>query len=72
MPLESFIIEEEIMKDLYVSEPPAGSSPASRFESAKILACNLAESDMELIEPELIAWVARPAGMASPELEGCS
>lgn len=60
------------MKNLYVIEPAYSGSAVSRFESARALAFNIAESDNELLEPELIAWVDRPAGMASPELEGCS
>ena len=48
------------MKDLYVSEPPYGGSPASRFESARAPAFNIAESDKELIEPGLAAWNLKP------------
>ena len=58
--------------NLCVSEPPYRGSPASRFESASALAFNIAESDKELIEPELLAWVDHSAGQTSPELEGCS
>jgi hypothetical protein len=60
------------MKHIKVSRPLASGIPASNFESAKALAHSLAESDSELLEPELIAWFDRPTGMASPVLEGCS
>ena len=45
---------------------------ASRFESARALAFSLAESDSELLEPELVAWIDRSTGKASPVLEGCA
>lgn len=48
------------MKDLYVSEPPYGGFSASRFESARAHAFNIAESDKELTEPELAAWDLKP------------
>ena len=44
----------------------------SRFESARALALSLAESDSELLEPELVAWIDRSTGKASPVLEGCA
>jgi hypothetical protein len=59
------------MKNLNVSKPAGGSS-ASNFEAARVLVVSLAQSDPELLEPELIAWFDRPTGMASPVLEGCS
>ncbi len=49
-----------------------GELAISRFEFAKALAYSLAESDNELVEPELIAWMDRPSALASPELAGCS
>lgn len=60
------------MKHINVSRPLASGVPASNFESARALAYSLAESDPELLEPELIAWFDRSTGMASPVLEGCS
>ena len=59
------------MKTLNVSQPLPGGASASRFESARMLAFSMAESDSELIEPELVAWIDRSAAMASPVLEGC-
>jgi hypothetical protein len=60
------------MKNLNVSQSFSGGASASRFEAAKVLAMSLAESDPELLEPELIAWLDRSTAMASPVLEGCS
>lgn len=60
------------MKNLNTSRPLGGDTPASRFEAAKSLAFSIAESEGELIEPELIAWIDRNSSKASPELEGCS
>lgn len=60
------------MKHLRVSPPPTSENAIARFEAAKALAYSLAESDSELFEPKLIAWVDRPSEMASPVLEGCS
>ena len=45
---------------------------ASRFESARALAFSLAESDTEFLEPELVAWIDRSAGRASPAFGGCA
>jgi len=59
------------MKTINVSQPLPGAASASRFESARMLAYSMAESDSELIEPELVAWIDRPSAMASPVLEGC-
>jgi hypothetical protein len=67
----SKIHEEEIMKNLTVSQLADGAS-ASNFESARALAFSLAESNPELLESELIAWIDRSSGTASPILEGCS
>jgi hypothetical protein len=59
------------MKTINVSQLFPGGSSAARFESAKALALSLAESDSELLEPELVAWIDRPSTKASPVLEGC-
>ena len=58
------------MKTVTASQSLVAS--ASRFESARALAFSLAESDSELLEPELVAWIDRSAGKASPVLEGCA
>jgi hypothetical protein len=58
------------MKTLNASQLLGASG--SRFESARALALSLAESDSELLEPELVAWIDRPTGKASPVLEGCA
>jgi hypothetical protein len=60
------------MKNLHasLSHSLVGELAVSRFEAAKALAYALAESDKEMLEPELIAWVDRPTNMASPEIEG--
>jgi len=47
------------MKNLNVSLTPASGV---KFESARALAFSIAESDPELVEPELIAWVDRSTG----------
>jgi hypothetical protein len=60
------------MKNLKVSQPLSGGSPASRFQAAKAMAFTLALAHPELFEPELIARKDRTTSMASPELEGCS
>jgi hypothetical protein len=60
------------MKILDVNPPPSGGSVASTFESASERAFSLAESDGDLLEPVLIAWINRSTGKASPVLEGCS
>ena len=62
--------KEKTMKTLNASR--SLGAPASRFESARALAFSLAESDSELLEPELVAWIDRCAGKASPVLEGCA
>jgi hypothetical protein len=59
------------MKTLNASPLFPGGASASRFESARALAFSLAESDDELLEPELIAWLDLPSAMTSPVLEGC-
>jgi hypothetical protein len=60
------------MKILDVNPLPSGGSIASTFESAGKLAFSLAESDDELLEPVLIAWIDRSTRKASPVLESCS
>lgn len=60
------------MKILNVNQTPYSGVAASKFESAKALALSLAESDNELLEPVLIAWIDRSTAKASPVLEGCS
>ncbi len=59
------------MRTLNASQRFPGGASTSRFASAKALAFSVAESDSELIEPELIAWIDRSSTMASPVLEGC-
>ena len=49
---------------------PRGTSTAG-FQAARALAISLAESDRDLIEPELVAWLDRSSMNASPVLEGC-
>ncbi len=60
------------MKFITSSQSLPNRASTSRFANAKALAFSLAESDRELIEPELVAWIDRSTGMASPVLEGCS
>ena len=59
------------MKTLNASQLFPGGASNSRFESARALAFSLAESDGELIEPELVAWIDRHSTHTSPVLEGC-
>jgi hypothetical protein len=59
------------MKTLNASQVFPGGDSASRFNSARALAFSLAQSDPDLIEPELVAWLDRRSTMASPVLEGC-
>lgn len=59
------------MKTLNASQLFPGGPTTSRFESARALAFSLAESDSELLEPELVAWIDRHSTRASPVLEGC-
>ena len=59
------------MKTLNASQPFPGGAATSRFESARALAFSLADSDSELLEPELVAWIDRHSAAASPVLEGC-
>jgi hypothetical protein len=59
------------MRTLNASQLFSGGASTSRFESARALAFTLAESDRELIEPELVAWIDRPSSKASPVLDGC-
>jgi len=60
------------MKIITSSPTLSRGNPASRFANAKALAFSLAESDSDLLEPELVAWIDRSTGMVSPVLEGCS
>ena len=59
------------MKTITASQHEFGGDPASRFESARRLAFLLAESDSEMLEPALVAWIDRASAKASPVLEGC-
>ena len=58
------------MKTVTASQSHVAS--ASRFESARALAFSLAESDSELLEPELVAWIDRSTGKASPFLRAAA
>lgn len=59
------------MKTVRTSQPFPDGAARSRFEAARALAFSLAESDPELLEPELVAWIDRRSADASPVLEGC-
>ena len=59
------------MKTLNASPLFHGGPAASRFQAAQALARALAESDADLLEPELVAWIDRSSLNASPVLEGC-
>ena len=48
------------------------SKGTSGFANARAIALSIAESDSDLVEPELVAWIDRSTGLASPVLEGCS
>ena len=57
------------MRTVRVPQPlPVG---ISRFEAARLLARSFAESDADLVEPEMVAWLDRSSTLASPVLEGC-
>jgi len=60
------------MKIINSSQSLPRRTSASHFAAARALAFSLAESDSELLEPELVAWIDRSTGIASPVLEGCS
>ena len=60
------------MKILTSSQSVSQGASASRFAKARAVALSIAESDSELVEPELVAWIDRSTGLASPVLEGCS
>ena len=47
------------MKTLNASLLCPGGNSSSRFDSARALAFSLAESDSELLEPEIVAWRER-------------
>ncbi len=59
------------MKTINTSLLPSKTTGSS-FAAARALAFSLAESDSELLEPELVAWMDHSTGMVSPVLEGCS
>jgi hypothetical protein len=62
--------KEIIMKTINSSQSlPRGSA---HFEAARALAFSIAQSDSDMLEPELVAWMDRSRNMASPVLEGCS
>lgn len=60
------------MISINASQSLTHAAATSRFDSDRILAISIAERDSELIEPELVAWIDRCAGRASPVLEGCA
>jgi hypothetical protein len=62
----------KIIASSQLSQLSSNETSTSRFANAKALAFSLAESENELLEPELVAWIDRSTGMASPVLEGCS
>ena len=57
------------MKILMASQSLGASAP--QFKSARDLAFSLAESNTELLEPELVAWIDRSTGKSFPALGGC-
>ncbi|MFH1871671.1 MAG: AF1514 family protein [Pseudomonadota bacterium] len=59
------------MKTLNASRQHSGETARSRFNAAKALAFSLAESDNELLEPEVVAWSDRSSMTESPVLGGC-
>lgn len=64
-------LKEDTMKILNTSQLFPGGATASRFAAARALAFSIAESEGELLEPELVAWIDRHSAKASPVLEGC-
>jgi hypothetical protein len=60
------------MKTITSSPSLPHENPASHFAEARALAFSLAQSESDLVEPELVAWIDRSAGLVSPILEGCS
>lgn len=62
------------MKALNASQSLVGGAFASRFETARALAFSLAESDADLLEPELMAWIDRTASrsMQAAHLRSCT
>lgn len=60
------------MKILTSSQALSSGTPVSNFANAKALALSLADSDINLVEPALVAWIDRATGITSPVLEGCS
>ena len=59
------------MKIINTSQSSPGGTSNARFESARDLACSIAASDGELLEPEIVAWRDRSSKRQSPVLEGC-
>jgi hypothetical protein len=62
--------KEKSMKTLNASQALGASG--AHFGTARALAFSLAESDSELLEPALVAWIDRSTGKTSPVLEGCA
>ncbi|MGC2166748.1 MAG: AF1514 family protein [Gallionella sp.] len=60
------------MKILNLESFPATDSEQTRFEAARKLAFSVAESDPEMLEPELVGWIDRATNNTSPVLAGCS
>ena len=59
------------MNTLNATLPTPDGNSGSRFNSARDLAFSLAQSDNQLLEPEVVAWRDRPSGKESPVLHGC-
>ena len=59
------------MKTLNASQQFPRGATTGGFESVRTFAISLAESDSDLLEPELVAWVDHASGRASPVLDGC-
>jgi hypothetical protein len=59
------------MKTLRIPQrfPSIGSEGS--FAAARALAVSVAESDSDLLEPELVAWFDQASSHTSPVLEGC-
>ena len=60
------------MKNLNIKSSPITEATENRFESIKALAFSIAESDLDLLEPALVAWLDCSTNNSSPVLEGCS
>jgi len=59
------------MKTLNASQLAPSVASNMRFDAARTLALSLAESDSQMLEPELVAWIDRSSRKTSPVLEGC-